>query len=323
MKKQRGGRRRRRRRKHQKGSGISKHLKGVPNKLKNRLNTLGNKLKSSVKHIGKKGLRRLTGQKGGGAVSSKQKGGIFPLLALIPAAVAAAKASAVGAAAIAAGKAAASGAIAAGVGVVQIYTDKNKEQWMKCNHKNDFKTLNDEIKKAKTKEEKDAIRSTYSFGCGMNMRVKDYMQMEKSLYALKPKEFPKCQGHNLYCKVAIATKGPNQGKTFFACDAQPPNVACASFQWVTNELSKLRYLPSSVDFSKITCEDDISSKISNPYFEVAVKAAKKAAEEKALQEVPRQYSTEIPTLPPPAKKRKKIYEDDIYNGQRDLVIDNL
>ncbi|KXJ06771.1 hypothetical protein AC249_AIPGENE8677 [Exaiptasia diaphana] len=206
--------------------------------------------------------------------------------------------------------------------LVQVYKDKNQEQWMKCKIKPDFKALNEAIRRAEKKEEKELIRETFDMGCTFNMKVKDYIAMEKSIYALEFKQHPKCTKHHLFCKVCVVSQGANEGKTFFACDANQPNAPCSSFQWITDDLTKLQNLSKSVDFSKITKPADISTKITNPYFLDAVVACKKAVRTKKQKEEAIKAKREIPVLPPLQEgggKKRKLYESDdakdLYDGE--------
>jgi hypothetical protein len=113
--------------------------------------------------------------------------------------------------------------------------DYNGGAYFKCGTKLNYTSITALLKQAKGKNEKDRILQAMNLGCKMNLKKEDYISMDRRLFSIKPKNFPKCN-HGLFAKIGISRSQKHNGRTFLSCPTQYPDVSCNYFEWSDNIL---------------------------------------------------------------------------------------
>ncbi|KXJ20590.1 hypothetical protein AC249_AIPGENE9428 [Exaiptasia diaphana] len=190
--------------------------------------------------------------------------------------------------------------------LVSSYKTRKGDKWLKCGVSVDYPKLQELLKKCKDKKEKAAVYKNFPMGCKFNMSVKDYKNLKHAIYALDPKDHPKCEEHNLIMQLKISGSENNNGRNYFTCSAKAPDAPCHAFEWF-DSLHELSY-KEPVDLSHIQSVEDLSP-LYNPFLKKAVEAAKVAVVEFKRQEdeLPDLSDEEGEPSPPKKKKKKKSH----------------
>lgn len=119
----------------------------------------------------------------------------------------------------------------------QVFTTKSGQTYFKCNVKPDYTTIYDELKEAEDDEDREDVYRRHQLGCKMYSKTEDYPHIPIELFRRGPRNMPKCENHNLYCKVGVS-RGKKKVRPFFSCSATFPDTPCNFFAWVKDFLPK-------------------------------------------------------------------------------------
>ena len=77
----------------------------------------------------------------------------------------------------------------------------------------------------------------HQLGCKMYSKIEDYPHLPIELFRRGPRNMPKCEHHDLYCKVGVS-RGKKKVRAFFSCSAAFPDTPCNFFRWLKDYLPR-------------------------------------------------------------------------------------
>lgn len=113
------------------------------------------------------------------------------------------------------------------------YSTKKGNTMVRCGLELDYEKIGKKLKNVKTNKERRRALKKMTLGCNMNLKLTDAKQLNSS-HDWCFKEFPKC-AHDLYGKLGMSHSKYNDGKAFWACPVQFPDIGCGFFKWASNK----------------------------------------------------------------------------------------
>lgn len=114
------------------------------------------------------------------------------------------------------------------------YSNKKGNTMVRCGVELDYKKIVKKLQKLTSQKEKRSALKKMALGCNMNLKLSDAEQLQ-SIGNWCFKTFPKCQ-HDLHAKLGISHSKNNDGKAFWTCPVQYPDIGCEFFQWAVNQV---------------------------------------------------------------------------------------
>jgi hypothetical protein len=174
------------------------------------------------------------------------------------------------------------------------YSTKNGYKMVKCGVVLNYPKIQDKLKKLKTKRERHEALKTMKLDCNMNLNFKDAQQLGSS-HGWQIKSFPKCE-HNLFAKLLVCHSTTNEGKVFWTCPVQYPNIDCGFFEWANKKDNNDNSNDSTdSESSSSSGEDDIKK----------TKTKKRKIKHKADNDSSCESGSEDDSPASPIKKKKK------------------
>ena len=124
----------------------------------------------------------------------------------------------------------------------QVFTTKSGQTYFKCNVKPDYTAIYEELKEAEDDQDREDVYLKHQLGCKMYSKIEDYPHLPIELFRRGPRNMPKCEHHDLYCKVGVS-RDKKKVRAFFSCSAAFPDTPCNFFRWLKDYLPQQEQQP--------------------------------------------------------------------------------